>query len=167
MSNIMVSIGDIEGESTVRGYEKQIACTSMRHAIDLPVLAKGNTRVEGASYHGAIELTHSIDKASPHLRLAASAGRGKKLGKVTITRLRFVGGDPVVAELIMLSGAVVTRLDVDTPYDQTTGQPADDPVETFALEYAEILWDYKLADDSDISGSWSLKGTTSVSIRPA
>lgn len=145
MSDIMVKIGSIQGESTLKSgalnFEKQIECDSMRHAIQLPVVAQGSARLEGASHHGAIELSHSIDAASPGLRYAASAGQN--LGTVTITRLRTIAGELKEAEIINLGNAYVVRVDADFPVDSQTNVPMEDPVETFHLEYSEIKWEYK------------------------
>ena len=157
MSNIVVKIAGVPGETDLTGFEGQIACQSMRHAIDLPVVSKGATRTEGASRHGAIELSHSIDSASPILRLAASAGTN--LGKAKITRMRMIGGASVVAEVIKLNNVYVIRVDVQTPLDPSTSEPAEDPTEVFCLEYSDIHWDYKhFVDGSEkgsVQGSWS------------
>ena len=157
MSDIMVQIGGMEGESSLTGFEGQIECLSMRHAIDLPVVAQGATRTEGASRHGAIELLHSFDKASPALRLGVSAGTN--LGKVKITRMRIIGGESRPAEIISLNNVYVIRVDVDTMLDATTMEPSEEPTETFYLEYSDIRWDYKYYVDGtergSVQGSWS------------
>lgn len=157
MSDIMVKISGVEGESTLAGYERQLECVALRHAIQLPVVAQGTARTEGASHHGAIELTHSIDSSSPALRLAASAG--SNLGKVQITRMRNIGGETRPAEIVSLNNVYVVRVDVDTPLDPLTNVPMDDPVETVYLEYSDIQWDYKYylngAEQGSVLGSWS------------
>ena len=157
MSNIMVKIAGAPGEADLKGYEEQISCQSMRHAVDLPVVSKGKSRTEGASRHGAIELSHSIDSASPALRLAASAGTN--LGKAEITRMRMIGEASVVAEVIKLNNVYVVRVDVQTPLDPVTSEPAEDPTEVFCLEYSDILWNYTHYVDGEnkgsVQGSWS------------
>ena len=152
MSEIMVKIPGVDGESTLKGYEAQVECVAMRHAIHLPVAAQGAARTEAVSRHGAIELVHAIDKASPALRLAASAGTNLK--KVQITRLRNVQGKVQQAEIISLNNVYVVRVDADTPVDPLTNLPMDDVEETFSLEYSDIQWDYKHKGAS-VLGSWS------------
>ena len=163
MSNIVVKISGVDGESDLVGYEGQIACQSMRHAIDLPVVSRGSARTEGASRHGAIELAHAFDSASPMLRLAASAGTN--LGEAVITRMRMVGGTLNVAEVITLTNTYVVRVDVQTPLDPATSEPAEDPVEVFSLEYSDIHWDYKYyvngSEVGSVQGGWS---TTTLSV---
>jgi type VI secretion system Hcp family effector len=157
MSDIMVKIGSIPGEGTLKGYEGQIECLSMRHAIELPVVVTGASRAEGASQHGPIELCHPLDKASPILRLAASAG--VNLGKVTITRIQIIEGSPKPAEVITLNNAYAIRIDTDTPVDAVSGQPGEEPLETFSLEYSDITWDFKHyvngVEKGAVQGSWS------------
>ena len=157
MAEYMVKINSIPGESLLAGYTDQIECGSMHHAIDLPVVATGATRTEGASRHGAIELTHSIDKATPLLRHAASAGTN--LGEVVITRMRMVGGSSKLAETITLSNAYVVRVDTDTTLDATKQQPTEEPTEAFSLDYSEIKWvakHYVHGDDKgSVRGGWS------------
>lgn len=157
MSDFMVKIASIAGESTLLGFEDQIECLAMRHAIDLPVVARGAARVEGASRHGPIELEHSIDIATPALRLALSSGTN--LGSVEITRMRMIGGESRPAEIIMLGNVYVVRIDVDTPVDPNTGRSAEEPAETFSLEYSDIRWDYKKfvggMEAGSVQGAWS------------
>ena len=157
MAEYMVKITSIPGESELAGYKDQIECGGLHHAIDLPVVATGATRTEGASRHGAIELTHSIDKATPLLRHAASAGTN--LGEVIITRMRMVGGSSKPAEVITLGNAYVVRVDTDTTLDATQRQPAEEPTEAFSLDYSEIKWEAKHFVDGDeigvVRGGWS------------
>ncbi len=155
MATVMVSIGSVQGESTVSDYEGQIQCVSMRHAIDLPVVAQGAARTEGASHHGAIELVHAVDMASPLLRLAASSGTN--LGTVTITHLRAIDGQIQPGEIITLGNAYVVRVGVDTPFLQ--GVLNEQPVETFAIEYSDIEWTSKYYAEGvggSVQAGWSV-----------
>lgn len=172
MSTILVKIDGVEGEATLAGYEGQIECRSLRHAIVHPLAASGMAHPEegvswrGAvdSWHGPIELAHSVDKASPLLRLAACDGRN--LGTVVITRMRparkAAGTQP--AEVIVLGNALLARVDVDTPVDPKTGLPGEEPVETFSLEYGEITWDYRYrqaaGNEVSVLGSWTRSSWT-------
>ncbi len=154
MSVIMVKIGTIQGEATQLGYEGQIECTSMRHAITLTTVSDGASRVEGTSRHGPISLSHTIDKASPALKLATAMGTG--LGAVTITRMR----NNQVAEVITANNAYVVRIDTDTPLDPATREPAEEAVETFCLEYDAISWEFKHfvndVEQGQTAGAWSV-----------
>lgn len=154
MSIFMVNIGTIQGEATQAGFENQIECSSMRHAITLTTVGDGQTRVEGTSRHGPISLSHTIDKASPALKLAAALGTG--LGQVTITRLR----NNMPAETVTMNNAYVVRIDTDTPLDEATREPAEEATETFCLEYDAITWEFKHVvngvEQGQTAGSWSV-----------
>lgn len=141
MSDILVSIDSIAGESTLSGYENQIECVALRHVIDLPIVPQSTARVEGTSRHGAIEFEHFVDLATPGLRLAVSAGQN--LGEVTVTRLKMVGGDLKPVEIIKLAEAYVVRVDLETQINAENGRMADEPNESFALEYGMITWETK------------------------
>ena len=65
MSHFAVAITDIPGEETLVNWLDQITCRSMKHGIDMPVVAKGADRTDGASMHGSIVLEHDIDAATP------------------------------------------------------------------------------------------------------
>ena len=160
MSNIYVKIADIAGECRNANFEDQIECVSMRHAIAHEVLSTGARKV-GNSRHGAIELTHAIDKATPLLHEAVAGANNK--GEVTITRTGSAG----IAEVITLSNVYIVRVDVDTPVDTDTLLPDDeDALETFALEYSQIKWEYKWYDGDNergtVSGGWNTQTLVTV-----
>lgn len=144
MSDIQVKIESIIGESDQKGYAGQIDCISMRHAIDMPVVATSSSRIEGSSVHGPIELTHAIDRATPLLRAEACAGTN--LNTVVITRLGQVDGETQPVETITLKNAYVVRVEAETLLDPATMQPADEPLETFSLEYGEIVWNFSVGN---------------------
>ena len=150
MSDILVKISSIKGESNLAGYAEQIECVSMRHTIDLPVVADNATRTEGASMHGAVELMHAVDRASPLLRAEALAGTN--LNEVVITRMGQIEGETKPVETITLSNVYVVRVDLDAPVDLATMLPVDEPQETFALEYSQIVWNF---ESGNSRGGWS------------
>ena len=147
MSNLILYIPSIPGESTLAtpaikeagGTGGGIPCSTLRHTIDLPVISTGSDRTEGSAKHGAVELRKGIDKATPHLRYAASTG--SCVGTVTIERMRTSAGTSV-AELITLENTYVVRHDLDTAFDAATLEPSNDFVEIISLEYSKITWKY-------------------------
>ena len=171
MSNIIVEIPNVPGESTLDGYLDQIACTAMQHGIDMPVVAKSTARTEGVSIHGSVTLYHEIDKATPLLRLKAA--QSADLGTVVIRRFRTADGVTSPAEIITLGGAQVVAVYLDTPLSDNSSEaagnentPADMPVEVFTLDYTQIKWEYKYkpagGTESTISGSYSTTSRSSV-----
>ena len=149
MADYMVDIASIDGEGTRTGFENNIVCEGLHHAVELSVEAATNRTGGAASRHGMVELTHSIDKATPGLRLAAA--KGTNLGKVTISRMS--GQTATVLEKIELQNAFVGRVDLDTPLDESKLEPGDTLKETFALLYTQIKWTAVTAG-GNVMGGW-------------
>lgn len=167
MSEYVVEISSIEGESAITvvdgaSTKKLIDCVSMHHAIDLQCDNTDSTsRKNGTSRHGALELTHVVDAASPKLRHACAAATS--LGTVTIKRVASATAGATAIETIELTSAYVIRVDTDTPLDPTTGLPADEPRESFALEYDAITWTAATTTtEGTVSGSVSAGYQTST-----
>ena len=167
MSHFAVAITDIPGEETLVNWQDQITCRSMKHGIDMPVVAKGADRTDGASMHGSIVLEHDIDAATPAIRLACA--QTTNISDVTITRIKALGEDYQAADITKLKTVKIVDVYLDTPLDLENGTPADMPVEVFVLDYEEIKWEHKVyvngvASDT-IAGSYDTTAmSTTVSI---
>lgn len=165
MSDILVQISKAPGEGMVASFEGQIECTSARHVVDLPVVSTSADRTEGTSGHGAYELTHSIDNATPHLREALA--RGTNFGTAVISIMQNLAGEYQAGQTITLENAYVTEMRVETPLDPETGLPSEEPQEMFALTYSGITWAIKTAKQEGdtttidtVSGTYSLVSMT-------
>ena len=145
MSHFVVDIVDIDGEEKLAGFENQITCRAMRHGIDMPVVAKGADRTEGASVHGSIMLEHSIDLATPALREACA--KGTNISDVKITRVKVVGTAAQEADIVTLKTVKLVAVYLDTPVDAESGEPEDMPIEVFTLDYEEIKWEHKVYEN--------------------
>ena len=161
MAQFFVKMADstgISGEATVPNFAGQIECSGLRHAVSLPVV-QSSSRVEGASQHCGIEMTHTFDSASPGLKLAASVG--SNLGTVEITRMRMIGGTGLMpADTCTIHNTFVVRVEVQTPLNPNTNRPDDEPLEIFSLEYSDIIWLSKEyvngVEVGQVSGGWSI-----------
>ena len=142
MSTIYVNIADHPGEAAKTGtYKDQIACSAMRHAVKLSVVAGLKDRVQETANNGPIALTHAVDKASPKLK--ASAMAGAELGQIVITRVSTIAGATRPVETITLGDETyIVRVDVDTPIVQSTLELSDELMETFYIAYGSIQWSY-------------------------
>lgn len=167
MSHYAVAMTGIEGEEGLTDYADQITCHSMKHGIDLPVVAKGTDRTDGASLHGSMILEHSIDKATPALREACA--KSLNIDDVAITRIKMVGAQVQAADIVKLKTVKVINVYLDTPLDLDSGQPADQPTEFFVLDYEEIKWEHKVYENGvatdTLAGSYDTTTmSTTVSI---
>ena len=165
MSRFAVEVTDIEGEETLTAYANQIKCSSMQHGVDLPVVATGTDRTDGASMHGSIVLEHEVDKASPALRLACA--QSTNITDVKITRL--TGANNQASDITTLKTCKIVNVYMDTPLDASSGEPADMPSEFFVIDYEEIKWEHKTYVDGvatdTISGEYdttTMSTTTSI-----
>lgn len=167
MSRYAVAIEGIQGEETLLDFPGTVSCSSMQFGIDLPVVATGADRTDGASVHGSIVLQHNVDSASPALRDVCV--RGATISDVTITRLKMVGTAMKPAEIVKLKTVKIVEVLLETPVDAATGEPGEEPVEFFALDYDEVKWEYKTYDNgvesATIAGTYDTGSmTTQVSI---
>ena len=157
MADFLVNIDGVEGEATLSGYEGWIECTSMKHAIALPVVAQASGRIEGTSRHGAILMLHAIDKATPALKLACAAGAN--VGEVEVHRMRMIGGQSRPVERLRLTDVMVSEEGVDTAIDPDSNGLSEEPDEVFALAYADIRWTVHHyvdgVDSGAVEGGWS------------
>ena len=167
MSHFAVEVTGITGDEGLTDFVDQITCHSMKHGIDLPVVAKGSDRTDGASLHGSVILEHRIDSATPALREACA--KSLNLADVTITRIKMVGAAVQAADIVKLKTVKVANVYLDTPLDMTNGQPADQPTEFFVLDYEEIKWEHKVYENGvatdTLAGSYDTTTmSTTVSI---
>ena len=159
MSTLLTHIADAPGGGALRTFRavqgtdvvgEPIVCSKIQHGLDLPIVTSSTERTTGASLHGSIRLTHSLDKASPKLReLCATKAN---LGEVHIVRIGAGGvtsGDGDV-EVIRLGGTKIGSVAMET--GSSADGPNNTPVEVFTLDYSEITWDWKEGT------SWSQKG---------
>jgi len=168
--------GEIQGEvrdEFFKSPKKVIEVHSWRHTIVQPKSATASTagghtseRVE----HGERVLTKEIDKASPQIWMAASAGT--IYTEVKISFFRAVGGSNTT------SGAAGTKnyrqeyLTIslrNVLFSHINSYVGDDglPSEEFGLKYSAVKWEYREAkldgspnNSVDRTGQWSLSTNT-------
>lgn len=159
MATIYVHIKDIKGGATNLTYKDQIHCVAMRHVFILPLEAT-KFRTLGPSKHGAIALTHAVDKASPLLKKHAMTNPNN-LGTVKITRVR--AGATSADEIIQMTNVQIVRVDLETPLSPSTLQPGDDLMETFYLDYSggAIRWSQAQPGQTGmIEATWDVANQT-------
>ena len=172
MSRYFVCMPGIDGDGSARTVDGTeyfpIQCSSMQHGIDLPVVAKGASRTPGYSMHGSVVFRHELDKATPKLRQEAALGT--KVGKVAIIRTEMEDGVSVDAETIRLGKVRVASVDMETPVKGNGSEPGDLPYELFALDYQEIVWEWRYKPEggtaSAIDGGWDTDDQATLTAIP-
>lgn len=124
-------IGDIEGESTTRGYEKWIDLFSFDHALTRAVQSG---RTTGAPVHAPIALGKQLDAASLKLIEALNTGQGLQQAEIAFVR----PADRNAFEYlnIELKNVFVTY------HGLSVGQGGES-YEQVDLVYEEITWTYR------------------------
>jgi type VI secretion system Hcp family effector len=161
MIDAYLQIEGIPGESTAKGYEKQIEVISYQHSVhqstDIAASTSGGATT-GRTTHSDFSIMKQTDIASPVL--AQRCSEGAHIAGATLTLLRAGGsGKQVPFLVIKLTNIVVS----DVSYG---GEKEGLPTETVSFNYGMIEWVYtqqKRADGSgggNTTGSWNLETNT-------
>ena len=152
-----IKISGIPGESMDEHHVNWIEILSYEHKLDQPASATASS-VGGATAervnHGAMRITHHIDKSSPKIYDACCSGR--HLNEVVIEVCRS-GGQKIKYLEIRMVQVLISAVDVKGS-PEATGFPH----ETVELSYGKIRWIYtqqKRADGSgggNVSAGWDL-----------
>lgn len=120
MAVIVARIGDIQGESTLSGYEDQADAVAIRESLEVASASSaGRTRgarTVGQANHSEIELTRTKDVASPKLAQACSSGLN--LGEVVITLFRTLEAGLAPYMIYTLKEVFVSRIEYETLDEQ-------------------------------------------------
>lgn len=157
-----LKIDGIPGESSDEKHKDWIEITSFAHKMEQPASATassaGGATAERVN-HGAFEIVHLLDKASPKLYEACCTG--KHIKEVVIELCRS-GGDKVKYMEIKLEQVLVSRVEPQGAADMAF------PNEKVAFSYGKIKWTYtqqKRADGAgggNVSAGWDLTANKSV-----
>jgi type VI secretion system secreted protein Hcp len=128
-----LKLGDIKGESQVKGFEDQIQIESFHWGVANTASSGGGGAGGGVATRQDFLLTADSSKASPELFIASVTGEHIKEGLLT---LRQAGEDQSTLSTIKLSDVVITV------YDQAGSSEGDRPMDEFALNYAKLEFSY-------------------------
>lgn len=116
MAVITVTFADIEGESSLSGYEGASDALAIRESIEMPLVSGGGRtrggRTSGTANHSDIELTRFKDIASP--KLAQSCSAGLNIGPVVIRIFRMLEAGLVPFMTYNLTDVFVSRIEFET-----------------------------------------------------
>lgn len=134
-----IKLGDLKGESVVKGFENQIQVLSWRWSMSQT----------GTTHHGTgggagkvnvsdLGFTHYVDSASPNLVKAVCKGEHFQEAKLT---LRKAGGSPLEYYVITMKKVMVTSVEVG-------GTDGDERVsENISLNFGEFEVSYQPQDE--------------------
>jgi type VI secretion system secreted protein Hcp len=160
---------ELQGDSTDTKHANEIEISSFSHTLSQPKSSSASSaggHTAERTEHGEITMLKDIDKATPKLNRASSAGT--VYPKVTITFYRAYGGSNSTSTSqtrvdyykIVLEDVVISSSSVVVAQGEL-------PTQTFGLKYGKITWEYKhhKMDGSSTStgiAGWDLRKNIAV-----
>jgi type VI secretion system secreted protein Hcp len=134
-----LKLGDLKGESVVKGFEDQIQLLAWSWGLS----QTGTTHVGSGGGAGKVNVqdlsfTHYVDSASPSLILACCKGNHYK--EATIV-MRKAGGDPLPYLTIKLTDLIVTSVSGGSSGGE------DSQTENVTLNFAAFEYSYQPQDN--------------------
>lgn len=165
---IFLKLDTIEGESTVKGHEKEIIVLSYEQGIEATVApASGSGSSSGKARFSGVCIRKEVDKASIPMMLACASGQ--VLRQAVFTFRRNPGSFDfykVTLEEISIT-KLVQRAGTEAQYPLTfealnRGEADNGFLDEAALSYARIRWEHRAqrANGSvgvTTSGGWDLR----------
>jgi type VI secretion system secreted protein Hcp len=128
-----LKLGDIKGESQVKGFENQIQIESFHWGVSNTGTTVGGGTGVGRAAAQDLLLTAGSSKASPELFLACASGDHISEGLLT---LRSAGEQQTTLSTIRLTTVMLAS------YDQAGSDDGDRPMDEFALRYQKLEFTY-------------------------
>jgi type VI secretion system secreted protein Hcp len=155
MDVIIMDMGsEVQGESSLKGYEKKIELLSFSHGVAMQITGdvSHNERTSGKPHHQDMTVTKYLDAASPVLNQACC--EGKTFPQVDIVIGRNVDGKVIELMRYTMKNVLISSIAVG-------GGGGDKPVETVTLNYNAIEWKFTSQKDSIgqnavVNASWNL-----------
>jgi type VI secretion system secreted protein Hcp len=136
---------ELQGDSTDTAHVNEIEISSFSHLLSQPKSSSASSaggHTAERTEHGEIIMVKDIDKSTPKLNRASSAGT--VYPKVLITFYRAYGGSNATSTSqtrvdyykIVLENVVISS-------SATNVAQGELPTQTFGLKYGKITWEYK------------------------
>ena len=134
-----LKLGDLKGESQVKGFEAQIQLLAWSWGLS----QSGTTHVGSGGGAGKVNVqdlsfTHHVDSASPSLILACC--KGTHYPEATLT-MRKAGGDPLPYLTIKLTDLIVSSVSGGSSGGE------DQQTESVSLNFAAFEYSYQPQDN--------------------
>ena len=134
-----LKLGDIKGESQVKGFEDQIQIESFHWGVANTGTIGGGGGGAGVASRQDFLFTAGSSMASPELFSSCVTGENIKEGLLT---LRSAGESPTTFSTIKLTNVVVSG------YDQAGSDDGAAPVDEFSLRYGKVEFTYNSVKQS-------------------
>ncbi|HTE16269.1 MAG TPA: type VI secretion system tube protein Hcp [Burkholderiales bacterium] len=170
---IFLKLDGIEGESTVKGHDKEIAVLSYEQAVEVPTASGGGGGgTTGRPRFSAVRIRKDVDKASVPMLLACATGRHLRHAIFTF---RHSPGTfdfyKVILEDVSLT-KVAQRAGTDAQYPLTfealnAGAASDGFLDEVTLAFARIRWEHRAQRPNGgvgttTSGGWDISNNVKL-----
>lgn len=135
---IFMKIDTIDGESTVRGFEKSFEVTSYSWGIKTTVSGP-NGGTPGKAAFGEFLISKSSTIGASKMMLALA--KGQRIKNVVIAVTRATNGNQVVLQRYTLQNALITSL-------TETGDGDGAAMEDININFTKITWEVMVLDNS-------------------
>ena len=127
-----MKIGDIDGESTNRGYVDWIVIDAFTNALEQSPQATGATRRRGSVEFADIMVTKKVDKSTPKLMELCAKGQ-----VVPVLEMVLLAKDNKPFYKITLNNVRVSSI-----ISKSECNPECEMMDEFSLNYSKITWEY-------------------------
>jgi len=167
--DILLRLAGIDGESTVRGHEKEIDVLSYEQAVDVAVVVSGSGdgAMAGKTSFSNVRFRKHVDVASVPMMLTCAAGQHLKEARFTF-RHRGTEFDyyTVTLEDVLLTG-IAERAGTDAQYPLSfaalnSGALSYGFLEEVSLNFSRIRWEQRTSRPggsvaATITGGWDVR----------
>lgn len=164
---IFLKFGTIEGESTVKGHEKEIVILSYEQGVEVATAGGGGGASSGRPRFSGVRIRKDVDKASIPMMLACASGQIQR--QAIFSFRRNPGGFvfyKVTLEEVTLT-KLLQRAGTEAQYPLSfealnSGDPIQGFLDEATLTYARIRWEHRTqrangSVGTTTNGGWDLR----------
>jgi len=168
LADILLKLDGIDGESVIKGHEKEIDVLSYEQGIDVAVIHSGGGggSAAGRATFTPVRFRKNVDAASIPMLLACASGQ--HIAEARFTFRRGAGGfefykvtleDVLIAHMAQRAG---TGAQYPLSFGALdTGAASDGFLDEVALDYRKIRWEYKKQSPGGggggtVTGGWDV-----------
>ncbi|MEZ5065014.1 MAG: type VI secretion system tube protein Hcp [bacterium] len=151
--SIFLKIAEVPGESTAKGFEQMIECSSYSHGVSQAATATQSGSLGDANcHHQDVTITKLCDSASP--LLAQNCAEAKNFPEVTISITKTVANQQIAYFVVTLTDCIISMVSM-------SGSDEGAPIESVSINFAKITWNYTSVDKTGTvggttEGGWDL-----------
>jgi type VI secretion system secreted protein Hcp len=171
--DIFLKLNGIDGESTVKGHEKEIAVLSYEQAVDVAVVVSGSGggASAGKTTFPGVKFRKNVDVASVPLLLACASGQHISDARFTFRLNGILDFYSVTLQDVLIVD-VVQRAGTGAQYPLSfealnTGASSDGFLDQVVLNFSRILWEHRAQNPNGsvgvtATGGWDVRANRKI-----